>query len=612
METRNELDLGAGTDNELLREYLGSGREEAFAKLVRRHGGMVLGVCRSVLGNTADAEDAAQAVFVTLARKARSLGGHTSLAGWLHRVARYVALRAGEAAAIRRRHEQEAVRMKQEILGQETAIPSDALHAALETVPEKYRVALLLHHLEGHTEEETATLVGCSCSAVSSRLSRGRQMLRERVVKGGMAATASMVVTALGRQAAAQPLGVFVDSTTRIAVALAAGKTASVSAGVMGLCEGAMHMMRIVQMKLMAAVAAGLVVTGGVGMYVGETLAASGEAAATAPVAATANVNAGELLAKFQAAVSWETRASLDAEITLYSAGLPNQPTTTKDLLTYHRDGQRAKWTESLTRLDDKGQPTGKSLWVMDLIADGRRVLANDSPVVNATIRRRDVIDVENAKIAAAQYGGFLEGHIGFADDKTLSELLSAASDLKARAGEVVNGVATFEISGTTPYGHIRMWVAPERGNNAAKFEIQLGEGDLFQASTLKESDIVGGTYTVTMDSFANVKGKWVVQAGTAKWVATRADGSEIKETTQVVRKRIDLDPDFRALHAFEAELPEGMLVMDDEFPGIRFIMHDGRQEVYTGPEPMAPTLPSVPKTQPALERTLTAPGDMP
>ena len=81
-------------DGQLLREFARTGAEPAFAQIVHRHAATVFGVCRSALGNSADAEDAAQATFLTLAQKARSLAGHRSIGGWLHRVAWHIALRA--------------------------------------------------------------------------------------------------------------------------------------------------------------------------------------------------------------------------------------------------------------------------------------------------------------------------------------------------------------------------------------------------------------------------------------------------------------------------------------------------------------------------------------
>ena len=147
------------SDGDLLAEFAERNQEAAFAEVLRRHGGMVLSVCRSVLGNTSDAEDAAQAVFLTLAQKAHRSSVQAHVVGWLHRVAWYVAARGVEAKAIRRRHEQEAARMRQETRQPDAEpIQLDALHAGLDTLPEKYRVPLILHHLEGRSHAQTASL----------------------------------------------------------------------------------------------------------------------------------------------------------------------------------------------------------------------------------------------------------------------------------------------------------------------------------------------------------------------------------------------------------------------------------------------------------------------
>jgi RNA polymerase sigma factor (sigma-70 family) len=179
---------GPRSDGELLAEFAQDRREASFAEVVQRHGGMVLAVCRSVLGRTADAEDAAQAVFLTLARKAHrsSVQGH--VAGWLHRVAWYVAARGADARAIRRRHEGEAARLANETQEAGNEVMNVAeLHKGLAALPEKYRLPLILHHLEGRSHEETAALVGCSVNAVAVRLHRGREMLRKKMEVRGVA-----------------------------------------------------------------------------------------------------------------------------------------------------------------------------------------------------------------------------------------------------------------------------------------------------------------------------------------------------------------------------------------------------------------------------------------
>jgi len=245
------------SDGELLREFAQSRREAAFAEIVRRHGGMVLGVCRAVLGNTPDAEDAAQAVFLTLARKA---GGQRagSLAGWLHRVAWYVSTRAAKARKVRLKYEKEAARMRPEMPDANNVdLPLERLHEGLESLPEKYRLALLLHHVEGRSQAETASLLGCGVSALAMRLNRGREMLRKRLGKnsGAAAITAPALLGALGMQATTKAAPVFVAAVSKAAVAAAGGTaSASVSAFTVALSHKAMNMLFWTKIKLAATV----------------------------------------------------------------------------------------------------------------------------------------------------------------------------------------------------------------------------------------------------------------------------------------------------------------------------------------------------------------------
>lgn len=233
---------------------------------------MVLAVCQSVLGNASDAEDAAQAAFLTLARKASTVRGQTVLAGWLHQVAWFVARRAALARAIRRHHEQEAARMKSQIMSEPLpSVPQEALHEALAGMPEKYRLPLLLHYIEGSTQEETAALMNCSISAAAMRLNRGREMLRKRLAKRGGIISLVGLATLLGQQTVAQASPTLVSVTTNAAAGLLgqAATAAAISAKTLALTKGAMNMMFWAKMKVAAAVALAFVLTtGAVGTYV--------------------------------------------------------------------------------------------------------------------------------------------------------------------------------------------------------------------------------------------------------------------------------------------------------------------------------------------------------
>jgi RNA polymerase sigma factor (sigma-70 family) len=171
------------SDGQLLGRFAELGDPAAFDILVRRHGPMVLSVCRRLLRDDHRAEDACQAVFLVLLRRAASIGRPELLAGWLYGVAVRVALKARAGIARRRAHEQRAT------LGT-VPDPTDEvsrsdLHALLsaemEFLPEKYRAPLVLCYWEGKTNEEAARQLGCPTGSMSWRLARGRELLRERL-----------------------------------------------------------------------------------------------------------------------------------------------------------------------------------------------------------------------------------------------------------------------------------------------------------------------------------------------------------------------------------------------------------------------------------------------
>src|SRR5436305_15255081 len=162
---------GDGTDAELLGRFAARRDEAAFAALLRRHGPMVLGACRRVLGNHADAEDAFQATFLVLVKKAASLTRRAALGGWLHGVARRTALCARRAGARRRAKEQARARPD----AQGEAVQDDWLPLLDEEVgrlPEHYRLPIVLCDLEGKTRKEAAARLGWPPGTVAGRLAR--------------------------------------------------------------------------------------------------------------------------------------------------------------------------------------------------------------------------------------------------------------------------------------------------------------------------------------------------------------------------------------------------------------------------------------------------------
>jgi RNA polymerase sigma factor (sigma-70 family) len=235
-----------------LLERFAAGEEAAFAALVRRHGPMVLGVCRRVLGDLHAAEDAFQATFLVLLRRAAALNRRGSLASWLYTVAYRVALRARAAAARRQCQERKVAHMA------DSASEVDAgwldlqpiLDEELSRLPENYRVAVLLCCVQGKTNVEAARLLGWPLGTVKGRLARARELLRERLGRRGITLPAAGLVALLAENAAAAVPGTLIHATVQAAVAASAGATVAASASALSLAEGVLKAMFVTKLKI--------------------------------------------------------------------------------------------------------------------------------------------------------------------------------------------------------------------------------------------------------------------------------------------------------------------------------------------------------------------------
>jgi RNA polymerase sigma factor (sigma-70 family) len=246
-------------DAELLERFRAGGGEAAFVVLMQRHGPMVLGVCRRLLANAADAEDAFQATFLVLAARAASVRARGSLGSWLHGVARRAALSARKGELRRRARERRSHDMTRRD-------PPDGptwnelrlvLDDEVSRLPEKYRAPVVLCYLEGKTNEQAARELGCPKSSVGWRLGRARALLRGRLARRGVSLPAAALAAALTGQEAASALpALLVISTARAATrVLAQGGAAArvVSGRVTALTEGLSRAMVPNKGKVLAA-----------------------------------------------------------------------------------------------------------------------------------------------------------------------------------------------------------------------------------------------------------------------------------------------------------------------------------------------------------------------
>jgi RNA polymerase sigma factor (sigma-70 family) len=270
------------SDAQLIERFVARRDEAAFELLVWRHGTMVLNLCRRLLRQEQDAEDAFQATFLVLARKARSIGKRESCASWLYKVAFRVALAARTVLAVRAARERPcpdelpAVEAPDDLAWRDLR---PVLDEEVRRLPEKYRAAFVLCCLQGRSNAEAAQELGCPPGTVLSRLSRARERLRQRLLRRGVCLSAGLVAAVVSANAQAAPVTAdLVTTTSKAALGFAAGQAAAAvaSARAAALTEGVIRAMFLSKLKLaLGAVVVALGLAGlGVG-FVGDQLVAA-------------------------------------------------------------------------------------------------------------------------------------------------------------------------------------------------------------------------------------------------------------------------------------------------------------------------------------------------
>ena len=249
------------SDRDLLMRFAGGREEAAFAALVQRHGPLVLNVCRRLLRQEQDAEDVFQATFLVLARKAGSVRWRDSVAPWLYAVAHRLALKARAEAIHCRLQEREAAQERStttaEDLNWREAVA--ILEEELGRLPERYRAPLLLCCWEGKARDEAARLLGWTVGTVKGRLERGRELLRQRLARRGVALSAGLLAVGLARGGVPAALA---GATVRLATLVASGAAGMIPPAVAALAEAALVSAKAKVAGVLLAVALAAAVAG--------------------------------------------------------------------------------------------------------------------------------------------------------------------------------------------------------------------------------------------------------------------------------------------------------------------------------------------------------------
>jgi RNA polymerase sigma factor (sigma-70 family) len=263
---RAAADGPAVPDAQLLARFADARDETAFEQLAWRHGPMVLGVCRRILGDTPDAEDAFQATFLVLARKAASAAQYRSAGGWLHTVAYHVAVRARSRRAARTARErpldEPALAVVQDPAGEAAWRETRRLiDEEVNRLPEKYRTPFVLYHLEGRSCAEVAHELGRPIGTVESQLTRARARLRSRLTRRGLT-TAGGMLAVLAQRGRASPAA----AAARAVLKADRGTAGVMSTEAAALADEVVRALGMAKVKvvvaavLVAVVAAGLAV----------------------------------------------------------------------------------------------------------------------------------------------------------------------------------------------------------------------------------------------------------------------------------------------------------------------------------------------------------------
>jgi RNA polymerase sigma factor (sigma-70 family) len=343
--------LGDLPDARLLEVFLartGDDAEAAFEAQVHRHGPMVLGVCRRMLRGSHDWEDAFQATFLVLARRAGSIGRREKLANWLYGVAIRTAKEARRRAARRRPMERRMMDVSR-IESEPTAEDRDELLAVLDEelngLPQRYRAALMACELEGKSRREAARQLGIPEGTLSTHLARGRKLLRERLQRRGVSLGVGPIA-GLTRPITKAPVPErLLGATVRAALGQASGcgTACAISKAVTSLAERVLKMMFLTRLALV--IVALMTAAGAAGAVALGLTAQAGKSANPDPPGPGANETAGRIVD--------EAGEGVAGVVVWLQSGPPSEPKTIATATTDAQGRFRLPWTPSRSNPQD-------------------------------------------------------------------------------------------------------------------------------------------------------------------------------------------------------------------------------------------------------------------
>jgi RNA polymerase sigma factor (sigma-70 family) len=535
----------------------------AFEGIVRRHGPMVMGVCRRILRDPHDAEDAFQAVFLVLARRASSVRNPHLLGNWLFGIA------VRTARHLRRQRARTRTEHAGDVVANQSEAPSDEgielrsiLDEEISRLPRRYAEPIVLCYLDGHGREETARLLKRPVGTIATFLSRGKDLLRQRLGRRGYAVPAAALLTMLTEPSAQGEVTTPMITAT---AAVATGNPFAARADIAALAKGVINAMFLSKLVTTATILLVLVMLGGAGM-----LAAN--AAAERNAQAVKEVLDGYERTRNQAR-SWTMEV-----VSSIRVSYPTRPgegeAASEYRLVYHRDRDRI----------DVSMPTSRA------VVDGWCILYQRTPKdqpVDFVFYRSD--GRKWAHRALQMFGA--EAMDGFlADEYNLLDFFRAAKEVDASDGDLVDNKPCVKLDATVPeHGHWTVWFDPATGRLPRKMILRKSGSDVWNGIRLGEFDrfvpkgstgpmkMTSVTHTVDSFTFGQIDGKTLPLSCRVVQEQRYADGNAKTLTSLCSREKINLHPDHPAAGAFVVNFSDGQPLVNEDDQTRKMVWRGGK-----------------------------------
>jgi len=306
------------------------------------------------------------------------------------------------------------------------------------------------------------------------------------------------------------------------------------------------------------------------------------------------DANSAEILGHYEESLSWLQSVSMEIDTKITQKGHQGKMPYHERNFVFRRDGSRIECRGQVLVFDDKGDVNLPQSFDFKEVMTGLRSLSVrnsiDKPPVSANISGH-YEDYQKRVLDSPNYGGPLGGKIFGNNRKSVAELLGESANLHLRdEQENINGVSYYVLEGTTKYGEVTAWIAPQKGYSALKWTIHKTGDDLFHERPISSNSWLAVFDSVELQKVGDV---FVAKDGNFTLTIDHSDGRTTVLRYEYKISNIQLNPDFEALGAFKVDLPNGTRVFVEESPGVRYVWQNGK----IVPDVDAPTFEEIDKT---------------